>query len=270
MFAAIANALGSVVSGITGANAAKDAARTQYKHQKEFAQEGIQWKVADAKKAGIHPLYALGANTTSYAPVSVGDTNPLSGLAAAGQDISRAVDATRPASAKLDAYTRTAQGLQLQRMGLENELLASQIAKTRQTSTPPMPTASDRMLVDGQGDSPLVRESPMARQSHAAGAPSQEAGAVTEMGYLRTPTGWAPVMSKDAKDRSEDDIGAELSWALRNRLLPSVGFAHQPPTDVKLGPDEYWKFNAVKQEYYIAKRPKNWLQRNRLGKPWEG
>jgi hypothetical protein len=33
------------------------------KMQREFAQKGIRWKVSDAKKAGIHPLYALGAST---------------------------------------------------------------------------------------------------------------------------------------------------------------------------------------------------------------
>lgn len=271
MLPALIAAGANIVGGIMGANSAKKQAELQYRQQKEFAQNGIQWKVDDARKAGVHPLYALGANTHSFAPVSVGDTNPLSGLAAAGQDVSRAVDATRSTSARVDAYTKTAQALQLQRMGLENELLGSQIAKIRQSSQPAMPTAGDRMLVDGQGDSPLVRTSPMARQTHSAGAPSQEAGAVTEMGYLRTPTGWAPVMSKDAKDRTEDDIGAELAWSIRNRLFPMVGAAHQPPSDVPLAPDEYWKFNSFKQEYYKAKRPKNWLQRNRFGgSKWEG
>jgi len=253
MIGAIASALGNVVSGIAGASSAKSAAKQEYKNQKEFAQQGIQWKVDDAKAAGIHPLYALGANTATYAPVSVGNTNPLSGLAAAGQDLSRAVDATRPASAKVDAITSTQQALATERMGLENELLRSQIAKTRQESNPPMPTAGDRMLVEGQGNSPLVKTSPMARQSSGT-APSQEAGAVSEMGYLRTPTGWAPVQSKDAKDRTEDDTWAELAWGIRNRLLPSVGAQQQPPADVKLKPNEFWKWDPVKQEYYIKTR----------------
>jgi len=257
---ALASAGGKLIEGFFGAKSAEDAAKKQYQQQKEFAQNGIQWKVEDAKQAGIHPLYALGANTTSYAPVSVGNINPLQGLSSAGQDLSRAVDATRSASGKVDAFTRTAQSLQLQRLGLENELLASQIAKTRQSSTPPMPTAGDRMLVDGQGDSPLVKTKPMERQSSSAGAPSQEAGAVSEMGYLRTPTGWAPVMSKDAKDRSEDDVGAELAWSLRNRLLPSVGAGQQPPSDVKLGPNQFWRWNPAKQEYYIETRSNNrWI-----------
>jgi len=253
MIGALASAFGNIASGIGGAISSSKAAEKSYRQQKEFAQNGIQWKVADAKEAGIHPLYALGANTHSFAPVAVGNTNPLSGLAEAGQDISRAVDATRPASAKVDAITATQQALATERMGLENELLRSQIAKSRTESNPPMPTAGDRMLVEGQGNSPLVKTSPMARQSSGS-ATSQEAGAVSEMGYLRTPTGWAPVQSKDAKDRTEDDIAAELTWAIRNRLLPSVGIQQQPPADVKLGPNEFWKWNPLKQEYYIKRR----------------
>ncbi|QCS37408.1 DNA pilot protein [Tortoise microvirus 100] len=42
--------------------------------QKEFAQNSIQWKAADAKKAGIHPLYAMGSQAASYTPMSY-DTN---------------------------------------------------------------------------------------------------------------------------------------------------------------------------------------------------
>ena len=35
---------------------------------KQFAKRGIQWRVHDAKKAGLHPLAALGAQTTSFSP----------------------------------------------------------------------------------------------------------------------------------------------------------------------------------------------------------
>ena len=41
------------------ANAAKDASKKAYKRAKEFAQSGIQWKVADAEKAGINPYLRL-------------------------------------------------------------------------------------------------------------------------------------------------------------------------------------------------------------------
>lgn len=58
--------------------------------QREFAKKGIQWRVADAKAAGIHPLYALGANTNSFSPVSQISYEVGSGLGAAGQAIDAA------------------------------------------------------------------------------------------------------------------------------------------------------------------------------------
>lgn len=113
--------------------------------QKEFAQTGIRWKVADAKAAGIHPLYALGANTTSFSPVSVG-SDPSSPMGEAvgkmGQDISRAVTAT--SSKEERALQLTGTKLQLENQQLQNEILkaklASDVAKVSQQSAPPFPT----------------------------------------------------------------------------------------------------------------------------------
>lgn len=111
--------------------------------QLQFAKEGIRWKVEDAKHAGIHPLYALGASTHSYSPVSVGgsaDTSLGQSMANAGQDLSRAINSTRTGPERNDAFTKTVQELTVQKMGLENELLGSQIAKLRQTANPPIPS----------------------------------------------------------------------------------------------------------------------------------
>lgn len=115
------------------------------KMQLDFAQHGIKWKVDDARDAGIHPLYALGANTVSYSPVSLGgaaDSSLGTAMAAAGQDLSRAMNSTRTQPERDEAYTKTVQQLSLQKMGLENDLLASQIAKLRSSSNPPMPDAA--------------------------------------------------------------------------------------------------------------------------------
>lgn len=146
----IISAGANLVSGFLGSNSARDAQRAsaaqalrQEKLQKEFAQKGIQWKVDDAKAAGIHPLYALGASTATYSPVTVGstaDTSLATGVANMGQDLSRAINSTRTAGQREDAFTSTAKALQLQKAGLENELLGAQIAKLRATSNPPMPT----------------------------------------------------------------------------------------------------------------------------------
>lgn len=134
------------------ANAAQQAiAAKNFEMQEQFAKKGIRWKVNDARKAGIHPLYALGAQTTSFSPVSVGssvDTSFGSAVASMGQDLSRAINATRTAPERLDAYAKTVQDLSLTKMGLENELLASQVAKLKASINPPMPD----IIPEGKSD----------------------------------------------------------------------------------------------------------------------
>lgn len=102
----------------------KSAAKKQSNLQKKFAQKGIQWKVADAKAAGVHPLYALGANTVSYNPVSVGGPD----LASMGQDIGGAIDRV---STPTEKSAGALGSLALERAGLENDLLRAQIARAR-------------------------------------------------------------------------------------------------------------------------------------------
>lgn len=86
-------ALGGLAqSGINALQASKDRelASQQYNHQKEFAQNSIQWRVNDAKKAGIHPLYALGSQGISYAPSSF-SSMPDTSLSDAGNAVGSAV-----------------------------------------------------------------------------------------------------------------------------------------------------------------------------------
>lgn len=248
MLAALLPALGQIAGGVLGTmDKNKDRAM-----QKEFAQSGIQWKVEDAKKAGIHPLAALGAQTTSYSPVSVGGPSIASSLAGAGQDISNAIDPSRPSSERVAAYNQTVQDLQVKRMGLENELLASQIAKLRQAA--PFP-GGDRFLLDGQSNSPLVMDKPLNRVVSSPEAPSMESGAITESGHARTPTGWAPVLSKDYQERTEEDLIGTILWNIRNRLAPTVSSkAYIPPAGVPLADDEVWYYDPGRQEYIKRKR----------------
>lgn len=147
MLGSIISGIGNLVGGLFGSNAAEKANKQNIKLQKQFAQEGIQWKVADAKKAGIHPLYALGAQTASFAPSSVGD--PLGGaISDMGQNIGRAVDAASSSGDRVVNKAITA--LQLERAGLENELLRSQIARERGQLGPGFPGTAT--LIEGQGD----------------------------------------------------------------------------------------------------------------------
>lgn len=97
------------------------------RYQKQFAKKGIQWRVNDAKAAGLHPLYALGAQVPAFSPVM--DATG-SGLQSMGQDISRAVKATlTPADQKLlDLQIATAQA-GLDRTYAETALLQSERLK---------------------------------------------------------------------------------------------------------------------------------------------
>jgi Fe-S cluster biosynthesis and repair protein YggX len=68
----------SVVGSLGGSFMQKEAQDDANKNnallQHQFAKNAIQWKTKDAQKAGIHPLYALGANTATASPSFVSDS----------------------------------------------------------------------------------------------------------------------------------------------------------------------------------------------------
>lgn len=114
--------IGAAVSlggSLLGANSSSNAAERNYAAQKEFAQNGIRWKVEDAKAAGIHPLAALGAHTASFSPVFQG--SDYSGFSNAGQMISRAMEA------KQTQAERELADLQVEHARLENEYTRAKI-----------------------------------------------------------------------------------------------------------------------------------------------
>lgn len=155
MLASLISAGTSLLGGLFGRKSQEEANAKNLAAQREFAQSGVQWRVADAKKAGIHPLAALGAQTASFSPSFVGDTSFGTGIAQAGQDVSRAIDATRPAAQRSAAFEKSVQDLTVQKMGLENQILASQLAKINQAGHPPAFPGTPT-LIDGQGNTTSV------------------------------------------------------------------------------------------------------------------
>lgn len=129
-------AAASVIGGLIG-NAGKN---KEIENQKEFAKEGVTWRVEDARRAGVHPALALGANVPSYSPVGLG-SDLAEGFSNAGQDISRAIDATSTATQKADAYVKARQSLELDNMSLQNQLLQAQILGITRPRTPPFPSS---------------------------------------------------------------------------------------------------------------------------------
>lgn len=251
--AAAAQAIGSVIGAGVGLwGASKDR-----EMQEKFAKHGISWKVADAERAGVHPLFALGANTHSYAPVGVGNAD--TSLASAGQDVGRAITAASTEGQRLGAYSQAVQKLTLDKMGLENQLLASQIAKNNQPGTPPARQALDQpYFIPGQQDVPgIVKTSQFSRQASDLKNPWQEPAATSDVGFAHTAGGkFAVVPSKDLKEKIEDNFIAEMQWMVRNQLLPSLGFNKSAPYPA---PDGYvWSMNAVTGEYQLEKDLLDW------------
>ena len=117
--AAAIGGISSLVGGAVSRSDARAAAAADRALQREFAQKGIRWRVADAEAAGVHPLYAINANVPTYSPVRRATGQLGRGIAQAGQSVSNYVSR---------AHMLEARGLETERVGLENEKLRAEIA----------------------------------------------------------------------------------------------------------------------------------------------
>lgn len=102
--------------------------------QREFAQSGIQWRVADAEAAGVHPLYALGQGVTAASPISLsgGGFGMGQALASMGQDATRAAMAGQTELQRRSAELALRQAeSKLQTDDLQRQLIQEQINAIR-------------------------------------------------------------------------------------------------------------------------------------------
>jgi len=126
--AVIAGAAITAAAALGGSAMSARSASKNIAMQKRFAKKGLQWRVADARKAGLHPLYAVGAQgLPQFTPVQnlAGE-----GLAQAGQDIGNAISRRMTPSQKAAA----AQQLQLHnatlsKLGAETRYIETEIAR---------------------------------------------------------------------------------------------------------------------------------------------
>lgn len=193
--------------------------------QREFAQNGIRWKIADAKAAGISPAAALGAGGASFSPVHVGSPEyrqdnsfqrGMASLSDMGQNIGRAIQAGSTHSQRLNSVL---EALNVERAGLQNDLLRSQIAATNAQLGPPQP---------------------------------EEGVHIPDMTYSRTKGGGlAPVPSEGFADRAEDQWAPQIAWGLRNLLLPRDP-DQAPPKGY------YWSWNPGKFEFDPVPNSERW------------
>lgn len=90
-----------IAGGLLNTSSAQAINSANLAQQMFLANNSVSMRVADAKRAGINPLAALGVSSPGF--VGATPTEPGSGVAAAGQDISRALMANADKASKRDA-----------------------------------------------------------------------------------------------------------------------------------------------------------------------
>lgn len=264
MLGSLVSGLASVASSFLSNNQAQKNANQQAQLQKDFAQSGIQWRVADAKKAGIHPLYALGANTHSYTPQTVG--SDFSGLAQAGQNIGRAIDQTRSPAGKLEALQLGLLQSQVEGANLDNDIkrarLASAIATNRTTTGIP---GSGEPGYDGQGNAigvgkPTIKLETRRDVSDPAN-PQYVPGSGPSTGFIKNATGgYSPVIPPELAESYEADWLGGIDWMIRNRVAPYFGkvatprIPHNPLTEDVVWRGQEWVV-VPKKFKYMGRQP---------------
>lgn len=221
--------------------------------QREFARMGITWRVEDARRAGIHPLAALGASGASASPsyqLGAPDDSVSRGIHNMGQNLSRSMKATLSPQERLENEYR------LENMRLNNELLRGQVIRDRQPGNPPLPSGGTDNFIGGQGDSGTMLVVPSKRTAHAPGRPAQEAGARPDVSYSRTDSGLVPVIPQGLSESMEDDTVGKILWRIRNQVMPNLSGRGAPPKSQLPNGYNHWRWDKLTQEWRPAKNNK--------------
>lgn len=243
----IISAGASLLGGVLGNKSQESANDQNAALQREFAQNGISWKIEDGAKHGLHPLASIGAQGYQAAPSYIGDSSLGNSVANLGQNIRRSIDSTRTGSRRKAAAV--ADKLQLENMKLQNDLLRSQITKVHAATNPAFPSQAGSMI-PGQGDSGDVEVLPSQRTSTAKGSPSTEAAISPANKMFLNKDGTISVWpSSDAK-QSIEDSPYELEHIWSNRFIPWLDKNFGQNVDRYLDSRQNWENARQKTRRY--------------------
>lgn len=226
--------------------------REQAAMQKEFAQNGLRWRVEDAKAAGLHPLAAIGAGGASYTPTilaGTGEPSPGrssnrdvgSSLAAMGQGLGRAISATQTKEERiLTAFEIKRQEQQIQQGDLMNQKLMLDIAQMANPG-PAFPNVTNRYgeMVTSQGNIPSGLTQPGIGSvykmpevnTQERGNPGTESGTAHPYSrFTNTGSGLIPIPNKDLGYEDEFLAPGMSEHLMRTRLFPIIGGNTGQPT----------------------------------------
>lgn len=241
----------SILGGAIGDSQNKRAAATAYEREqrsadlawersKEAAKSNIQWRTEDAKAAGIHPLYALGAAPNMAQPMIAGAEAPRSNMSEAfsqaGQNISTAV-ARMQTTAQAARNTMEMKLLESQ-IG-ENDARKShiqaqtaQLQQARQTGLGVQSEDGNSLGVAGQHPNPpgnvgIIDMQAPTQYSRKKGHPDTKAG--SNPGYEERELAPGFFMQvPDVGGESPEEIFSEMSIAAFNGLIQKNGTLYGP------------------------------------------
>lgn len=148
----------SLIGGVLGSSSDASQAQKNREQQREFAQHGIRWRVADARAAGIHPLYALGANVPSYSPVyHSGGRTLAQGVAAGGRGAGQAVSRAQGAQMAREQHaanieTQRAQAMAARASAARDFVAASAASSVGNRAAQAQGVRGDRTLLGTVGE----------------------------------------------------------------------------------------------------------------------
>lgn len=265
MFGAIIGGLGALAGGLLSSSsknkataAQKDVALQELEYQKELHKNQIQWRVEDAKKAGLHPMASLGLSSYSYSPVSSSiDTSgtDYSWMGDIGQNIDRAIQQgkTKEERQKTQELNDKLIDIQIRKGEADADLAETNAAEARfrlqQQLFPPTPPADSLTgLIPGVSSNKLVSPEPMRTTPHTE--TGKEPGSNPAVGWLQNDDGSiVPVMSAEAKQRLEEDLVGTALWNIRNRVTPHVKTMFGQSVQEHTPPKSLLPKGAVRWEY---------------------
>lgn len=243
---------GSVIGGLFGSGESRASDRRQYQKEKEFAQNSIQWRVADAMKAGIHPLYALGNPGIQAGPSAYGGGN----YAGMGQDISRAITAAmdrkeREAAARTMAET---QAINNDRTKAEADLYRAQalslMARNQDNQAGPPAPGYRQSEKEAVG---LVDHLPaeVIRQS----SKGVQAGIPGSIQYFQEHDGGVSIQPSVQMKQAIEDSPRDIEWTFKNNILPTFGLNIPPAPPIKPRAGYRWLWYPHAGRYYQSRIP---------------
>lgn len=286
-------ALGSVAGGLLGGSGGGGHSYQyyldrDYAHREKITKNQASWVVEGAKKAGLHPLAAMGIQAASGSTHQIGgdygNGKDYSWLSDAGQGIGRAAGAllSKEDRAKQQQYDEARMGLQLENSRLQNEYLNTQIDQTKQDMAMQLARSAERSLIktgqppgfqlgvdgrvtrqviDGQNDatsSSLFTVKPAELVASHPQTPNAEAGSHPELKWTRTGLGgYAPARSQALEEAMEDDTLGAIRYNIRNGIGSFMSDQRFAPPRRYL-PDGgksgryYWLYDHVNGDWFPA------------------